>query len=133
MRAGAADLPGGCAGLRLFISYRRSCLTRNTGIVTTSSSLCGIHAGKTGDPDNLFLTKNVIALGWVAVGDLSKLPPNREGFKVRVRECYPDWKKGHFWSLFENFYLVIFAPPLHSETRSRSSRLVESPLLLSRM
>jgi restriction system protein len=66
------------------------------GIVTTNSSLWGIHAGKAGDADNLFLTQNVIALGWVAVGDLSKLPPDREAFKARVRECYPERKEGYF-------------------------------------
>jgi restriction system protein len=65
-------------------------------LVTTSSSLWGIHAGKTGDADNLFLTKSVIALGWVKVGDLSKLPPEREAFKARVRECYPERKEGYF-------------------------------------
>lgn len=64
--------------------------------MTTSSSLWGIHAGKTGDADNLFLTHNVIALGWVTVGDLSKLPPDREAFKARVKECYPERKEGYF-------------------------------------
>jgi len=32
----------------------------------------GIHGGKTGDADTLFLKKNVIALGWSEAGDLSK-------------------------------------------------------------
>jgi restriction system protein len=38
----------------------------------------GIHAGKTGDADGLFLNKNCIALGWHQMGDLSALKPDRE-------------------------------------------------------
>ena len=34
-------------------------------------SLWGIHAGKTGDADDLFIKKNVVALGWNQVHDLS--------------------------------------------------------------
>jgi restriction system protein len=59
-------------------------------------TLWGIHAGKTGDASHLFLKQNVIALGWSHVGDLSKLPADREAFKARVRECYPDRKEGYF-------------------------------------
>jgi restriction system protein len=58
-------------------------------------TLWGIHAGKTGDADKLFLTRSVIALGWVAVGDLSKLSADREAFKARVKECYPDRPEGY--------------------------------------
>lgn len=65
-------------------------------MATTNPTLWGIHAGRTGDADQLFLTRNVIALGWVDVGDLSKLPGNREAFKARVKECYPDHKEGYF-------------------------------------
>lgn len=54
----------------------------------------GIHAGKTGDADSLFLKKNCIAIGWARAGDLSKLKPNREDFKSRVAETYPDKKPG---------------------------------------
>lgn len=61
-----------------------------------SQILWGIHAGKTGDADQLFLRHNVIALGWVDAGDLSKLPADREAFKTRVKECYPNRKEGYF-------------------------------------
>lgn len=46
-------------------------------------ALWGIHAGKTGDADKLFLEKKVIAIGWDKMGDLSNLK-TREEFK----ECY---------------------------------------------
>jgi len=54
----------------------------------------GIHGGRTGDADTLFLQGGCVALGWHLVGDLGKLPANREGFKNRVAEAYPDMKQG---------------------------------------
>ena len=54
----------------------------------------GIHAGKTGDADNLFLKHNVVALGWAKVGDLSILPADREAFKKKIAEVFPDKKPG---------------------------------------
>jgi restriction system protein len=54
----------------------------------------GIHAGKTGAADDLFLKKNYVALGWAKMGDLSKLKADREAFKAKVLECWPDWKEG---------------------------------------
>ncbi len=44
--------------------------------------------------DNLFLKKNVIAIGWSEFGDLSTVEPTREAFKVRYTEIYPDAKPG---------------------------------------
>jgi restriction system protein len=54
----------------------------------------GIHAGKTGDADSLFLNKHYIAIGWSKVGDLSKIKADRESFKAKVSETYPDKKPG---------------------------------------
>ena len=54
----------------------------------------GIHAGKTGDADTLFLKKNFVAVGWIKIGDLSSLKAEREAFKERVAEAYPDKKPG---------------------------------------
>lgn len=56
--------------------------------------LWGIHAGKTGDADTLFLKKHYIALGWSKIGNLSKLPADREAFKKKIVEKYPDKKPG---------------------------------------
>lgn len=55
-------------------------------------TIWGIHAGKTGDADSLFLKHNFIALGWLKVGDLSKLKADREEFKKKVALSYPDSK-----------------------------------------
>jgi restriction system protein len=54
----------------------------------------GIHAGKTGDADTLFLKGQCVALGWTKMGDLESLKPNREAFKARVAEVYPEKKAG---------------------------------------
>ena len=58
------------------------------------ANIWGIHAGKTGDADVLFLKKNCIALGWMKMGDLSVLAPDREAFKVKVAKTYPEKKPG---------------------------------------
>jgi restriction system protein len=54
----------------------------------------GIHAGKTGDADTLFQRHNCVALGWARMGDLSLLPRDREAFKAKVAEAYPERKPG---------------------------------------
>jgi restriction system protein len=60
----------------------------------TEPTLWGIHAGKTGDAESLFLKGNCVALGWSKMGDLSSLRPDREAFKARVAEAYPHFKAG---------------------------------------
>jgi restriction system protein len=40
------------------------------------------------------VTEGFIAIGWDAVGDLSKIPANREAFKKTVAAAYPDAKPG---------------------------------------
>ena len=50
----------------------------------------GIHTQN----DNLFLNKDLIAIGWGDFGDLSKVEANRDAFKTHYIEAYPDAKKG---------------------------------------
>ena len=52
--------------------------------------LWGIHTQN----DSLFLHGNVIAIGWKEMGDLSLLAPDRESFRAKYAEVYPDAKKG---------------------------------------
>jgi Uncharacterized conserved protein len=59
-----------------------------------TATIWGIHAGKTGDADTLFLKHNLIAIGWVEMGDLSGIKPDREAFKQRFAETYPNGKPG---------------------------------------
>ena len=58
------------------------------------ATIWGIHAGRTGDADALFLKKNVIAIGWDPMGDLSRIPPTRDAFKSEVARIYPQKKAG---------------------------------------
>jgi restriction system protein len=66
--------------------------------------LWGIHAGKTGDADSLFLKSNFVALGWLAMGDVSKLTPDREAYKQKVRVTYPDWSEGKIINAASQLY-----------------------------
>ena len=50
----------------------------------------GIHTVN----DNLFLKENVIAIGWLKMGDLSVIDPNRDAFKKKYTEVYADASKG---------------------------------------
>jgi restriction system protein len=56
--------------------------------------LWGIHAGKTGDADTLFLKKDCVAVGWAKMGDLGALKADRDAFKTRVAQVYPEKKPG---------------------------------------
>ena len=58
---------------------------------TEEKKIWGIHTLN----DNLFLNKNVIALGWEPLGDLAQIEGTREAFKARYSEVYPDAKKGN--------------------------------------
>lgn len=50
----------------------------------------GIHT----KDDNMFLQRDVIAIGWKDMGDLSKIDANRDAFKEKYLKVYPDAKKG---------------------------------------
>lgn len=44
--------------------------------------------------DALFLTQNVIAIGWKGFGDCNQLEPTREAYKKHYLKSYPNAKKG---------------------------------------
>lgn len=56
-------------------------------------NLWGIHAGKTGDADKLFLQQSVIALGWHQMGDLSHLGEKRDDFKAKYAQVFAEAAK----------------------------------------
>lgn len=58
------------------------------------ATIWGIHAGKTGDADTLFFKKKYIAIGWSKIGNLGELQADREAFKAKVAEVYPEKKPG---------------------------------------
>ena len=57
-------------------------------------TIWGIHGGRTGDADTLFLKKCFVALGWEKLGDLKKIDATRDAFKTAVAEAYPHKKPG---------------------------------------
>lgn len=61
--------------------------------MTQEPTLWGIHAGKTGDAETLFLQQNVISLGWYEIGDLSVLHSTREAFKEKYTAVYSEAAK----------------------------------------
>lgn len=60
----------------------------------TESVVWGIHGGRNGDADRLFLEKNVVAVGWHNCGNLAELTADREAFKARFLLSYPASKTG---------------------------------------
>ena len=58
----------------------------------TEKKIWGIHTFA-GDED-LFLNKNIIAIGWSEMGDLSQIPADRDAFKQKCVDEYPNIKKG---------------------------------------
>jgi restriction system protein len=61
-------------------------------MATQERNVWGIHAGKTGDADTLFLKHNCVAISWPDMGDLGKLPRSREAFAKRLVEARPQTK-----------------------------------------
>lgn len=59
-----------------------------------NKTLWGIHGGRYGDADTLFLKSKCIALGWDEMPDLSTLGADRDAFKAKVQEIYPEKKPG---------------------------------------
>ena len=57
---------------------------------TEETRVWGIHSLD----DNLFLKKDVIALGWSEIGDLNLIDNSREAYKDHYAKTYPDAKKG---------------------------------------
>jgi restriction system protein len=53
-----------------------------------TSTIWGIHAGRTGDAERLFLENNVIGLGWDRFGDLTSLT-TRDELKTKYAQLYP--------------------------------------------
>lgn len=70
-------------------------------------TIWGIHAGRTGDADTLFLKKKCVALGWPEMGDLGMLPSTRDAFKQKAGEVYQDWKPGHIINSASQLYRFV--------------------------
>lgn len=76
--------------------------------IKTDTTLWGIHAGRTGDAEKLFLKKNVVALGWQKIGDLSKISRTREAFKEKLSTVFPDAKAGAIPNWAGQLYRFVY-------------------------
>lgn len=55
-------------------------------------AIWGIHAGKSGNADSLFLNGDCVGIGWAELGDLSTIPASRDAFKAHYQAIYPNSK-----------------------------------------
>ncbi|MGE0405853.1 MAG: restriction endonuclease [Candidatus Korobacteraceae bacterium] len=65
----------------------------------------GIHCEAFGDP--LFLQKNYIGIGWPQVGDLRNITPNRDGFKKKISDIYPQYVRGQIVNSASQLYRFV--------------------------
>lgn len=61
---------------------------------TAEKQIWGIHGGRIGEADGLFLRENFVALGWVEMKDLSRFGPSRDALKGPLAAAYPNIKPG---------------------------------------
>lgn len=85
----------------------------------SNATLWGIHAGKMDDAHNLFLHHSVVALGWVKMGDMSLIPPDREAFKAKLVEVDPGRK--------ERYYSIVAGQLFRFVHEAKSGDLVVYP------
>jgi len=63
------------------------------GGTMSEQTIWAIHPGKGGAAEDLFLRRNVIAIGWPNMGDLSHYE-DREAYKRALPQSYPEEKPG---------------------------------------
>jgi restriction system protein len=59
----------------------------------SEATIWGIHPGKGGAAEHLFVNRNLLAIGWRAMGDLSRFG-DRDAFKTALAQAYPGEKPG---------------------------------------
>ena len=69
----------------------------------TEATVWGIHAGRTGDADVLFLKQGGVAIGWAKMGNLAELPATRDAFRTRYSQAYPEAKPGAIATVSEKW------------------------------
>ncbi|MFK5978043.1 MAG: restriction endonuclease [Rhizobiaceae bacterium] len=56
------------------------------------TNIWGVHMGRQVGSDPI--DKGYVAIGWHQVGDISKIPMDREAYKTEITKCIPSIKKG---------------------------------------
>lgn len=70
-------------------------------------TMWGIHGGKTGDADPIFLGAKQVALGWHELSDLSLLAASRDAFKQELEKVMPGWKPGYYPNAAGQLYRFV--------------------------
>lgn len=60
--------------------------------MSNHKTIWGIRAGQAGEAHALFMEKNVVAIGWPDMGDLSKIEGSRTAFKDALAKSHPSTK-----------------------------------------
>src|ERR1017187_5431455 len=71
-------------------------------------TIWGIHGGRHGVADSLFLQRNVIALGWGPMGDVSGLAPDRASFRTAAEKAFPDRSPAQISVSFSQIYRFVY-------------------------
>ena len=64
-----------------------------TNMKNTETTIWGMHAGRSGEADKLFLKNDRVGMGWSKLKDLAKFK-DREEFKDVLFQAYPEKKPG---------------------------------------
>lgn len=67
----------------------------------------GIHGGRHGIADGLFLHRNVIAIGWGPMGDVSGLAPDRASFRTAAEKAFPGRSPAQISISFGQIYRFV--------------------------
>ena len=69
--------------------------------------LWGLHAGRHSEADSQFLQGKCVALGFLQMGNMTLIKPDREAFKVKIKEVYPNAKEGAIPNLAGQAYRFV--------------------------
>lgn len=70
-------------------------------------TIWGIHGGRHGVADGLFLQQNVIALGWGPMGDVSGLAADRASFRAAAEKAFPGRSPAQISISFGQIYRFV--------------------------
>lgn len=67
----------------------------------------GVHGGRHGVADGLFLQRNVIAIGWSSMEDVSGIAPDRASFRAATEKAFPDRSAAQIGASFGQIYRFV--------------------------
>lgn len=74
---------------------------------STEHTMWGIHGGRGGGADSIFLHAKQVALGWEEMPDLSSLTASRDAFKQELEKAMPGRKPGYYPNAAGQLYRFV--------------------------